>query len=30
VLGAALALILSFAAGLALYGLYAVWEGRPA
>ncbi|HXS99797.1 MAG TPA: oligosaccharide flippase family protein [Elusimicrobiota bacterium] len=30
VLGAALALILSFSAGVALYGLYSLWEGRPA
>jgi len=30
VLGAALALIISFAAGLGFYGLYSVWErGRP-
>jgi O-antigen/teichoic acid export membrane protein len=30
VLGAALALALSFAGGLVLYGLFALWERRPA
>lgn len=30
VLGAALALVLSFAGGLALYGLFALWERRAA
>ncbi|HEX4048548.1 MAG TPA: oligosaccharide flippase family protein [Elusimicrobiota bacterium] len=30
VLGAAIALTISFAAGLGLYGLFALWERRPA